>query len=255
MLGMHRQYVREVHSELGLWASWPPQAAVNVGDVGALQDGVFRRHDTLAERRIAFRTRRGLRGVDFEHRSNGGVEISSAVAARPLPDELPVSVAVKIRFTRRGAMYLAAADCTIEEMVDQDLIGQEIVQRFSGGFWKSGDLVVTEVMRCSSFTLLVSSGGDSGVELSVEGGAFLPVGVGVKEISSKNITTKIVSERGLTPFFRCRRLRPRMLGLGDPVAVFRGGSVDRAEAARQSLDELMPLAEPVAAADVAAGES
>jgi hypothetical protein len=185
-----------------------------------------------------------MRGANFEHCSEGSLQVTSDLGARVLADPaLAGTVGLKIKFARQGAVYLRAIDCALEEMADQDLVGSEIVQRSLGGFWADDDIVITEIVRCSAFTLIISGGAGASIELAVRMDVLPTTGAALHAVESTNVTTKIIGEQGLIPFFRCRSLRRRLLGVGDPV--FRSGEASGApQGPKRSIDDQWPYLAP-----------
>ena len=71
-----KTYANEISKHLGFLITWPINTDVKLGDVGILEDGVFKRTDTLENLGIGKPKERESRGeANFEYTSKNGVAV------------------------------------------------------------------------------------------------------------------------------------------------------------------------------------
>jgi hypothetical protein len=205
-----RTYATEVSENLDYLPTWPPDSDVKLGDVGVLDGSVFRRTDTLEALGIGRpHVRRGQGTQVLEFSSSNGVEISWLGGAEAALDQLAAEV--EIRFSREGAVFLRIGPHTLDQFESTDHLGREIIHQYESGAWMRNRVVVTEVVKAASATILVSGKGAAGAKFrldsSLPGGEALARGK-LSQIMSLtgSFTTKIVGE-GISPLLRTSGLR------------------------------------------------
>jgi hypothetical protein len=203
-------YAEEVSENLDYLPTWPPDYDVKLGDVGVLEGSVFKRTDTLETLGIhdlAVRRGQGTQVLEFSSRK--GVEITWLVGGESAIKKLGGEV--EINFSRDGAVFLRIGKHTLDQFESTDTLGKEIIQRYESGGWKRNRVVVTEVVKAASATVLVSGSGSAGARFKLD--ASLP---GAEALARGNLTqvvsltgsfaAKIVGE-GVSPLLRTCGLR------------------------------------------------
>lgn len=120
-----------------------------------------------------------------------------------------------VSFSREGAAVLSLADVRTGAVEDQVILGRQVVEAAQAGTWF---MVVTDLVRASAGTILVSQSKHRRVELraaaDVRHLADLSAGVEFALASEDVIYQR--NETGLTPFFKVLALRSRRGGGIEP---------------------------------------
>lgn len=205
-----KTYADEVSKHLDYLPTWPLDYDVKLGDVGVLDGSVFKRTATLEAFGItglAVRKGQGTQLLEFSSRE--GVEVTWSAATDSGIEGLGGEVEVK--FTREGAVFLRVGEHNLDQFESTDTLGREIIQRYESGDWKRDRVVVTEVVKAGSATVLVSGSGSAGARFkldgSLPGAAALAQGRLSQLVSvTGSFNTKIVGE-GVSPLLRTCGLR------------------------------------------------
>jgi len=216
-----RTYSSEIKDHLDYLVTWPINTDVQLGDIGILEDGVFKRMATLKALGITQPGEREGRGTStLEYGSRNGVEwtlnpgASTAVQA--------IDAKVEIKFTQEGAVFLRIGDYTLKQFETTDELGQEILTRYKNDSWQRNRVVVTEVVSAAAATVLVS--GSNGALASFSLDASLPAAEALSKGKfsgllglSGSFAAQVIGEH-VSPLFRTCGLRRRFLR----STIFRG---------------------------------
>ncbi|WP_030159613.1 hypothetical protein [Streptomyces sp. NRRL S-244] len=213
-MSVSARYTKELRERFGYSATWLPTVRIGLGDVGRMVGYEFERLGGLADFGVRFEAR-GCESVGtMAYASSGGVEVTVGGTAEVAsgPWAAPAGVAMSIKFSREGAVWFQAEACVVEAIEDLLALESEIVALNEAGKWDDDLVVVTEVIRAEQGTVLVSGGAQGGIDLTTR--AEVPaVGgrAGVRVTASRNIGTQVVGYGDLTPLFRAKGIRRRLL--------------------------------------------
>jgi hypothetical protein len=106
-------------------------------------------------------------------------------------------------------------------------------------------VVITDLISADTLSVLISSGANAEIDLSVKG----DVGSGVAKLASANasysvnkvssIGTRIIGQRGATPLFKARGIKRSFFGLGGPKFLERAAAPDQMHLAPISIIDLV----------------
>lgn len=203
-------YADEVSEHLDYLPTWPLDYYVKVGDVGVLEGSVFKRTDTLESLGIvglAVRKGQGTQLLEFSSRK--GVETTWAAGGESSIEGFGGEV--EIQFSRDGAVFLRVGEHSLEQFESTDTLGDEIIQRYKTGSWKRDRVVVTEVVKAASATVLVSGSGSAGAKFKLDASLPSTEALARGKLSqlvsvTGSFTTKIVGQ-GVSPLLRTCGLR------------------------------------------------
>lgn len=147
--------------------------------------------------------------------SGEGVQVSSRSHADVLAlDPAAMGGGLSVKFSRQGAVLFRAEECESEVIDGQNMLETEIVGLHERGDWPDGMVVVTEVVHAARATILVSGGSNATIEL--RGAADLvglaSAGSSLEVVRSQDIAAQIIARDGLTPLFRAKGIRKRLVG-------------------------------------------
>jgi hypothetical protein len=216
---LHRQYIEEIHRNIGYLPTWIPSTYLQVGDVVVFENGGFRRVNRLHDLGIEARFETDLSLVTYDYASAGAVTIRAKAAG---DDPAAGSTLGKtdaglfVEFSRANAILFRAEDCQVSSIVNQDSLGKEIEFRYEKGDWSKDRFIVTEVVSAASATIIISSASNAKLDLvargSVKGGtlSLADVKANFDVVSFTDIGIKIVADTDLTPMFRSSGIMKRL---------------------------------------------
>jgi hypothetical protein len=211
-------YQKGMFDKFGFLATWLPNAAIRLGDVGAMSGGKFQRVTSLGDLGITFQVRKGSQPIDLSHSSEEGVSInlSGNAAADAGPAEANAGVAVV--FGSKGSFVFQATGCVEHSIEDQAKLGRDVIAKFkSGGDWDPDWVVINTVVEAKCATVLVSSSSEGKVELTAKGNlppnglALANADAGLHLSSLQGDVLHFVAQQGLTPMFRVSRIKRGLL--------------------------------------------
>ena len=217
---LYKNYITEIHHNLGYIATWLPSVQMELGDVVTFGDAGFQRVAGLKDFGIKFKTRSDTNLSTYDYSSAGAVAIVANVGAQA---RIPGSkggkpqAKVTVQFNRANAVVYHAVGCQASAIADQDGLGREITFRYENDKWPKERFVVTELIKARSATIVIS--GTAGAKLDlVAKGAIQASSINLADVrakleiaSSTNIGLQIVAQSDLTPMFRASGMRLRFL--------------------------------------------
>jgi hypothetical protein len=238
-------YAKQTYNQLNriYRPTWMPNERIEIGDIGLLQRGVFRRlasfEDQIGERIDV------LPDPDpspFELTFSKATKLVFKAAGETKAD-LPNIPAAKagfgVEFSRKGA-FVVRAEESFEPSVRNIIHLQErVVQLFAAGEWDKNWVVVVKMVSCPAAAILISKSKSTKLEFSVSGdvpAAGVVLGSASSSFqleASTNAGINLVDARNVTPFVQ-------LLTLGEQV--FEGVRSGRKVAGEAAGPPLPPLA-------------
>ncbi|MCT4353773.1 hypothetical protein M5362_11605 [Streptomyces sp. Je 1-79] len=221
MKPVFKQYTREMHKKFDYFATWQPNAALSLGDVGIVRGHQFDRITSLADMGVSFASSAAGPQSTLSYASDGQVEVSlSPEAQLPVGLGIEPALLLSVTFTRSQATYFQAVRCETRRIDDVLALEGRLRALTDSGEWRGEYTVVTELVRTGPAIILVSGRAGTRVELQVSAelaplpqpvGAALELGTATGAESSLAARV-IVPEGGLTPLFRASAMRRKALG-------------------------------------------
>jgi hypothetical protein len=228
--------------ELGYLATWLPTVVVEPGDIGVITNYEFQKVGTLDAMGIRTRKTEPRARGSFDFRSKGAVRVEAKVAGQipAIQSSLAdTDTGLVVQFTRRNAVAFKADDCKSVMLEDLERIGSEVLGLYHTNSWPDDYVVVTEVLLAKSTTALISNGDHARIELRATAGIQADqlslASAEAKFITQRetNMGLSVIAKGGLTPLFRARAIRKRLLRApvfrettGDSVFEYTFDSVD-----------------------------
>jgi hypothetical protein len=236
-------YQREMHKNVGFFATWLPASILELGDLGVLEAGRFRRIGSLKELGITeLPVREGTAGTMSYSASaerNTGVSAGASTA-------LPVAKAeLSIRFAQKGGYVFEATGIRNFEIADRMALADRILSFYEQGRWQKEWLLVDAVYRAASATVIVSEETSSEIVLKASGN--IPLGslpltdpnLGLSVSSSHGKIVHVVAQNNLTPLYSGVKVRDPLIG-SPSVEPVRGLANKGSEALmRAAIEELL----------------
>ncbi|HWM91923.1 MAG TPA: hypothetical protein VN493_14250 [Thermoanaerobaculia bacterium] len=236
-------YQREMHDNLGFFPTWLPGDRIEIGDVGILEGGRFRRMTSLAELGIAGKTEAGAATQDVQYTSSEGTKIATTAGAEVTA---VAKAEITVDFTREGAFVFHASRLRPQYLENRAAVGQEIVKVYKKGQWQKEWLLVEALHTADRATIIVSE--DSSAGLVLVASAETPLSsisladpkVGLKIAATHGKVVHIIGGKGLHPLYSCLRVKDPLFG-APSVQPVRGAGASGNEVpfARPGIDELL----------------
>jgi hypothetical protein len=236
-------YQREMHKNMGFFATWLPSSAIELGDIGVLDAGRFRRVGSLKELGITgLEVREGAPdNISYSASAERSVGIGAGVSAAPL-----VTGEVSIEFSSEGGYVFEAMAMRQLEIADRMVLAATLLQAYQNGVWQADWLVVDSLYTAASATVLVSQDTTSKIVLKASAAA-LPLGallladpkLGLSVASSSGRIVHIIAADNLRPLYSCVRVRDPLLGRPSVVPVRGGGDQGVNSLGRPGIDDLL----------------
>lgn len=218
-MAVHERYLDEVWNEWRYWATWLPTEPLRIGMVGRLTgpDWIFRYESDLnSEYGIDFDVDSDDEPGDYEHLSSGDVSVYTKAAGKVDPNfpKFPkVKAAARFDFHKRDAVVFRAVDCYEDRMKDQRRVKQAILQIYKLGGWPEDAVLITDVVRASAATVIIGGSEKASITLKGSGEAnasgHLDIAASASVAASveKDIASRFLAAKGVTPLYRWIRLR------------------------------------------------
>lgn len=249
MNGLATTYVKEIHKNLRYRPTWLPGTPVELGSVGVLEEGVFRPLTDLARLGLEFETltdRVADGSMDYASTSGASITVKAAGETDQRFKAIASAQAgALVEFSREGATVIQLRNVTIDRIADQPRLHRDMLRSIAvpddAARWERDWVVITDVVRADSATILIAASAGSRIELEAEAkiapSSLADVSAGLTVASESNVSTKIIARSGLTPLYRGSRVRRNFWWLYDEVLV--------ASAEAPNPDEVFADADPV----------
>ncbi len=166
----------------------------------------------------------GSSTAHLKHYSAGQVSVSfkAAGTAPPQGSALALEEAgFTIELGQENSVVFEAVGCRHERFADVDDVGSQILDRVDAKLWRLDYVLITEVVRADSATVLISKGGRARFEASIRGGGgeFGAVSIGDAKLGiavrrSSSLGIEIAAQTDLTPLYTAYRVRKRWWSTG-----------------------------------------
>ena len=234
-------YQEEMHENLGFFPTWFPGDFMEIGDLGILDAGRFRKMSSLKELGIPFNVTSGASKQDVQYTSTKGTTIKPSAGA-----SVPgiAKAEITINFSRSGAFVFHATGLTPQQIENRSAVTTAIVAAFKRNEWNKEWLLVESLHRAQLATIIVSQDNEAGIVLAANVNAPLvaisladpKISLSVSSVSGKIV--HLVSAKDIHPLFSCLRLRDRFFS--DPsVEPVRGTATNENPFERPGINELL----------------
>lgn len=220
-MGVSKQYTKKLKKEFDYSATWLPTTVVKPGDVGTLDNYMFRYVASLNDFDVDFKTIDESSNMDFEYCSSDSVSINAKLSGQaPIPGSslTTADAGLNIKFSKGNGIVFRLSECTSTRIADMNAVGEQILSLYNDKKWKKNLVVVNEAVRANSATIIISNSSDAQLDLLVKGKASLDtidladVNADFKILKKSKIATNIVASEGLTPLFRTSGIKDPIFG-------------------------------------------
>lgn len=231
MVSPQKYYIQEISKKTSLRANWLPDKPMNVGDIGKIEDGIFTLYTTLTQQGFAMSLNELPAALKADYTS---VEVVNVSGEEPNVSILsPVAKGkkiCKIDFLKpEGVLFHLKSSVKII-LANLSEIENKILENYKKSVWNLGWVIVTEIIRSSSATVIINTGGSNTLEYELNGEAnfnglnLADASLDLRLISETGTSIKLIAVNNMTPLFKIK-------GISDPLfgkTKFRGANAYRA---------------------------
>lgn len=204
-VSVHKLYAEDVYESLGYRPTWLPGTPVALGNVGVIEDGIFRSVTNLTQLGIPFEIKVDTERDAIDFASKKGVSLSFKAGGEVNGKFRAITTAeagALIEFSREGAVAMQLRDVSFNRIVDQHALANALLKSLAvadeSKQWQRNWVVVAEVARASRATIVISGSGNSRLELKASGSAA-PVSLAdltaaLSVATESEISTKVIAE-------------------------------------------------------------
>lgn len=228
-MAIHKIYISEIYRNLRYRASWLPGTPMGLGTVGPIEDGIFRAVTDLPLLQIPFEeTDDPEKKANIDFTSQTGVSMAFKAAGEVDGRFAAVAKAeagALLEFSREGAVVLQLREVLLKRISDQARLSRSLMRAVavSDGSkqWQRDWVVITEVARAGSATIIISNSKKSRLELKASGTtaptSLVDISANLSVAAESDVSTKVIAESGLTPLYRALRIKRNFWWLYDEV--------------------------------------
>ncbi|MET3105575.1 hypothetical protein AAKU67_003130 [Oxalobacteraceae bacterium GrIS 2.11] len=221
-------YTEAIHSNLKpLYGNWPPDQPLQLGDYGVLRDSTFIRLANIGDAGLAIKFSKLQSGSKNQEyfTSKEGVEVSfNAKGDGPVPSGVKANASMSISFSNSEAVFFNAAGCEFWTISDKNALAKAIMALYGrgNGLWKREWVVVTDLIKTGSATVVVSGGDSSAITLEAAANVtaidLANVDLKLSLAHEKSIGYRIISDQsGLTPLMGLSQIQGDWNPFHDPA--------------------------------------
>jgi hypothetical protein len=219
MRSAHQQYTEELRQKFGYHATWNPGLPLQLGDIGIFRDNIFTRLSNLRDQGIAFEVRKDPTKTPLEHQTEGSISVTTKLSGTAAPAGSVLTRAdagIIVEFSREHATLFKAVNTTSPSIKDAIGVGEQVLKQYRAGKWNKKWVVITELVKAESATIIISNSTDGKIELKANvridkpGLDISDAGIQWSTRFSRGLETRIISAEGLTPLFRIMGMKSRI---------------------------------------------
>jgi hypothetical protein len=209
-----------MRKRFGYSATWVPTSNVRIGDVGVLRNYHYERVRNIKDFGIGFETRVDSATGILHYASADSVTIAVKAASdlpAGVPTITPLDARIEVSFNKESAVFFQASDCKTTSIEDQHALEQSLLALYEADEWPEEYVIITELIQAKRATILISSGKSALIEFAVSGNielgdyTLVDADAGIRVDRASSIGTQIVAEGGLTPLFKAKGVKKRLL--------------------------------------------
>lgn len=230
-------YTREIHRNLGYLSVWPPLEKVQVGAVGRFEDGKFTNLTTLNQ----------LTGSDYgvllDRSKSETLSVHKDVSVKLSARSELSGACAQVELSSRNSVLFIAEGSAHQRLDAFREVEEEIIALDRDAKWRTGDVIITAVVRVSRISALVGKSGSARVEMAarpgIETAGLELIDVGGEISVQSGMVSKYSRIGDSTPLFQAHSLR-RPLTRGAFLRSVRGFDADGSARSGSLLRELEP---------------
>jgi len=202
------------HNFKTLYATWPPNTSVRLGDYGVLQGNIFVRLANVADSyNLPFKERKDTKRTgNYDYASADSTDVEFHASGSVATGGPPLKASLDISFSSENAVFFNAASCVPVSIEDQMDFGNKIMSFYQAGRWEKKFVVVTGLLESANATVIVSGSSNSSISLEASSDKVLNIDLADASLKlairrAKNVAFKVITESGLVPLISLSKVQ------------------------------------------------
>jgi len=130
----HRFYMDHMNSHTGYRANWLPDQPLRIGDIGKLEDGLFRVYTTLEQQQLTFTTRESKSALALDYTSSDSAHVDFNLDTGSTNNAL-VKGKINISFTKKDGVVFQMTEAKTITIDNLASIEKTVLSRYSSNDW------------------------------------------------------------------------------------------------------------------------
>ena len=208
-------YQKEMHNNVGFFATWLPGDHMELGAIGVLKEGRFRHEATLKDLGIKIETEVAGSPQTLRYTSTSGTSIENTAGAgtsTPL-----IKAEISIEFSSEGAFVFEATNVQQTRISNRFEIADQILDAYIESRWEKEWYVVEALRTAQMATIIVSQDQSAGLVLSAKSDIPIPSTsladpkVDLSISSTRGKIVQVLATENLKPLYSCLRVKDPIL--------------------------------------------
>ncbi len=215
-------YAAEVREQTGLFATWVPNAPLEIGHYGQVRGSLFLAMNQLEG--LVTTTGPGTASYDFTIHATRKINTNAEALADA--GVQTGKALLEVSFQREAGVTFSAVDTRVTRVQNIKALGEQLIGM--GNNWDTDHAIVVEVITATRATIITSIQSGAEVKFAVEVGTPISANImanlnaGTSLLMEKGVAAKVIGEGSLNPLFRLAFLKSR--SFRGPKLSFRGPS-------------------------------
>ncbi len=186
-------YQREMHDNVGFFPTWLPGDPIEVGDVGLLDGGRFRRLASVEDVvGMLPEVSEGQTAQDMHYTSSSGTNIRTLAKASAAGI---ATGAISLEFSEVGAFVFHASRLRPRQLKNRVPVFEKILEAYYRDAWKKNWILVDALYSAERATIVVSQ--DSSAQLTLAATVTGPLEmISLSALSDPQVDLSVASTRG-----------------------------------------------------------
>jgi hypothetical protein len=203
----------------GYRPTWLPSLPIQLGDVGVLENEVFRKETTLKSLGIAFDTTTSESNQTIDLSSESGITLITKVEGKVEPKAVSLGVADAgfiVEFNDENSYIFKIRGSRTSIIPNLSDVKADVLHRYEAGNWDAKLVIISEVLVAKSATILLSGHAGNRVELKVQGDVNITTmdiadaALNLRIESGQTLAGQIIGQKGITPLYRVVGIKKRL---------------------------------------------
>ena len=236
-MDLSERYAGDIHRDLHMYAAWPVDTPLALGDYGTLEGKLFQKIGNIKEdHNIIVKSLASTASVSYDYRTSGIVKTALyAKGEVKVGTSFPLAKAgLDINFSGENAVFFNASGCKITSIENKESIFSKILQLYRSGKWNKEYRLITELVNAESTIIIASKSSNASISLEADSPAITVIDlakakIGLNLVREEGIGLKVFSDGNLTPLRKLAGIVDSFLSLQGPRLAQFGADDDLAE--------------------------
>jgi len=236
-------YQREMHNNLGFFATWLPGDHLELGEGGVIEGGRFIKMISLGELGVSLEISAAGPPQKAQYESTSGTKVSVAAGASATPG---TRGEISVQFSKQGAFVFHTSGLRHRRIENRQAVAAALLKAYEGARWKKEWYLIEGLHSADRATIIVSE--DTNAEIVLAAMTDLPL-TGIS-LADPKVELSVSSTRGklfhsiggeqLHPLYSCLRIKDPLFSAASVEPVRGEGEANmRMPLERPSIEELL----------------